>query len=93
MRFSEHYEQDRRHQPYRTDITLAMCERVIGNPLQTREQQDGRTVYWGHISEKDRYLRVVMLPDRETVWTAHLGRNFRKKVERGEVPETGEAEE
>jgi hypothetical protein len=93
MRFREHYERERRYQPDRTDITLAMCERVKNNPPQTREQEDGRIVYWGYVSERDRYLRVVVSPDGETIWTAHLDRNFRKKVERGEVPEIGEAEE
>lgn len=93
MRFSEHYERDRRHQPDRADITLAMCEWVRSNPLQTREQEDGRTVYWSYVSEMDRYLRVVVLPDGETVWTAYLDRNFRKKVQRGEVSEIGEVEE
>lgn len=58
--------------------------------MQKHEQEDGRVVYWGHAPElsrpgRNRYLRVVVLPDGETVWTAHPDRNFRKRVERGEV--------
>lgn len=86
MRFSEHYERDRRHQPDRSYITLEMCERVKEGPVRAHEQDDGRTVYWGYVPEVERYLRVVLLPDGETIWTAHLDRNFRKKMERGEIP-------
>jgi hypothetical protein len=85
MRWSDHYEQDRRHQPDRRDITLEMCEQVKAKPLQSYMQKDGRTVYKGHVPDKGKYLRVVVLPDAETVWTAHWDRNFRKKVERGEI--------
>jgi hypothetical protein len=90
MRFSKHFERDRKHQPDRRDITIEMCERTKEEPMRTREQEDGRTVFWGHIpeastEEKARYLRVVVEPDGETVWTAHFDRNFRKRVERGEI--------
>lgn len=90
MRFSEHFEEERAHRPDRRNITLRMCERVRDEPMQKHEQEDGRMVYWGHAPEisepgKARYLRVIVLPDGETVWTAHLDRNFRKSVERGEV--------
>ncbi|MDN5697588.1 MAG: hypothetical protein L0G70_06375 [Rubrobacter sp.] len=93
MKFGEHYERDRRHQPDRSHITLEMCERVKNKPLQIREQEDGRIVYWGYLPERDRYLRVVVLADGETIWTAHLDRNFRKKVQRGEAPGQVETEE
>lgn len=67
----------------------------LGGAYADSRQEDGRTVYWGHVPElstpeKGRYLRVVVEPGGETEWTAHLDRNFRRRVERGEVPRKDE---
>jgi hypothetical protein len=41
-------------------------------------QQDGRIRRWTQIDEMDgRYLRVILLPDQETVHNAFFDRTFR----------------
>jgi len=41
-------------------------------------QQDGRIRRWAQIDEMDgRYLRVILLPDEETVHNAFFDRTFR----------------
>ena len=45
-------------------------------------QADGRIRRWIYIKELDKYLRVVFLPDGETVHNAFFDRNFKKEVER-----------
>ncbi|EDP76425.1 hypothetical protein [Hydrogenivirga sp. 128-5-R1-1] len=43
-------------------------------------QKDGRIRRWIYIEEADKYLRVVFLPDGETVHNAFFDRNFNKEV-------------
>jgi len=45
-------------------------------------QENGRIRRWIYIKEADKYLRVVFLPDGETVHNAFFDRNFKKEVER-----------
>lgn len=41
-------------------------------------QDDGRIRLWGAVPEfGDRYIRVILLPDRITVHNAFIDRNFR----------------
>jgi hypothetical protein len=84
MRFSEHFERFRRHRSDRLDITIEMCERVKAEPMRREDQNNGRTAYWGHVPEKDRYLKVIVEPDGEEIVTAHWDRGFRREVERKE---------
>jgi hypothetical protein len=82
MRFGEHFERFRRHRSDRADIAIEMCERVKAEPMKKEDQNKGRTAYWGYVSEKDRYLKVVVEPDGEEIVTAHWDRGFRREVER-----------
>ena len=66
-----------RQRPDRSIIKLEWVERVVRNPEKETVQQDGRVRYWARIQEADgRYLRVVLLPDRETVHNAFFDRSF-----------------
>ena len=50
---------------------------MIEKPLKEKVQVDGRIRRWGRIAEAgDRYLRVVLLPDGETVHNAFFDRGF-----------------
>lgn len=50
---------------------------VIENPEHEEIQEDGRFRRWGRISDAgDKYLRVVLLPDGETVHNAFFDRRF-----------------
>ena len=55
-------------------------ERVMASPIAQMVQQDGRIRRWGAIPEMgDRVLRVVLLPDGETVHNAFFDRTFREE--------------
>jgi hypothetical protein len=65
--------------PDRRDIQIEWIEDVIKNPLQEIIQADGRIRRWGKISEADdKYLRVILLADGETVHNAFFDRNFKE---------------
>ena len=52
-------------------------ERAIATPLRERVQADGRIRRWVQVPEMgNRYLRVVLLPDGETVHNAFFDRQF-----------------
>jgi len=52
-------------------------ERVIRSPLREAVQADGRIRRWVQIDEMEgRYLRVILLPDGETVHNAFFDRRF-----------------
>jgi len=66
-----------RHRPDRARIREDWIRRVIEKPLKEKVQVDGRIRRWGRIAEAgDRYLRVVLLPDGETVHNAFFDRGF-----------------
>ncbi len=67
-----------RERPDRAAIRLEWIERVIAQPVREQIQRDGRVRRWAPIAEMDgRYLRVILLPDRETVHNAFFDRSFR----------------
>jgi hypothetical protein len=52
-------------------------ERAIHNPVRESVQSDGRVRRWVKIDEMEgRYLRVILLNDRETVHNAFFDRRF-----------------
>ena len=65
----------------RPDRRLIKDEWIIGvleNPLRSQVQSDGRIRLWGRIMEAEgRYLRVVLLPDNETIHNAFFDRGFK----------------
>ena len=67
-----------RSRPDRSGILDAWIERVIAQPLKTQRQADGRIRCWASTAEaQDRYLRVVLLDDAETVHNAFFDRDFK----------------
>jgi hypothetical protein len=53
-------------------------ERAIAHPVREQIQRDGRIRRWAPIAEMDgRYLRVILLPDGDTVHNAFFARSFR----------------
>lgn len=52
--------------------------RVIESPEREHVQADGRVRRWARIHEMEgRYLRVVLMPDRETVHNAFFDRGYK----------------
>ena len=77
MKATEHFKRSRLAED-RKGIELEWIEHVIANPTREFVQSDGRIRRWGTVPELNgRYLRVVLLPDAETVMTAFLDRRFR----------------
>jgi hypothetical protein len=67
-----------RSRPDRATIQDEWIQRVIEAPEREYVQLDGRVRRWARIDEMEgRYLRVVLLPDRETVHNAFFDRGFR----------------
>jgi len=66
-----------RARPDRVIIQEARIERAIRSPLREAVQADGRIRRWVQVPEmENRYLRVVLLPDGETVHNAFFDRGF-----------------
>ncbi|NKQ36155.1 MAG: hypothetical protein HF973_11140 [Chloroflexi bacterium] len=69
-----------RQRPDRAFIEDAWIRQAITNPLHEEVQADGRIRRWAKIEEAgNRYLRVILLEDGETVHNAFLDRRFKEK--------------
>jgi hypothetical protein len=66
-----------RVRPDRAMIRDEWIQRVIDHPVKETIQQDGRIRRWAPIPEMgSRYLRVILLPDGQTVHNAFFDRSF-----------------
>jgi hypothetical protein len=65
-----------RSRPDRRVILDGWIERAIHEPIAEQLQADGRIRRWALIPEAGKYLRVVLLPDCETVHNAFFDRRF-----------------
>jgi hypothetical protein len=76
VKFTQYF-QAMRLRPNRSIIQLEWIRRVIDHPVKEVIQQDGRVRRWAPVPEMDgRYLRVILLPDGETVHNAFFDRTF-----------------
>ena len=72
------YFQAIRSRPDRAVIKDEWIARVIAAPERERVQADGRIRRWGRIDEMEgRCLRVILLPDGETVHNAFSDRGYK----------------
>ena len=62
---------------YRSYVEKALTEYVT-----IESQANGRTRRWVHVPEEDKYLRVVVLADGQTVHNALFDRNFTRRMKR-----------
>ena len=66
-----------RVRPDRAMIRVEWIQRVIDHPAKEMIQKDGRIRRWAPIAEMGgRYLRVILLPDGQTVHNAFFDRSF-----------------
>ena len=66
-----------RQRPDRVMIRDEWIDRVIHQPVKEVVQADGRIRRWVAIAEMDgKFLRVILLPDGETVHNAFFDRSF-----------------
>jgi predicted polyphosphate/ATP-dependent NAD kinase len=67
-----------RSRPDRSAIKDEWIEQVIRLPEREQVQIDGRIRRWGKIRDSDdRYLRVILLSDGETVHNAFFDRGYK----------------
>ena len=66
-----------RARPDRAGIRDEWIQRAIASPIREHVQADGRIRRWTQVPDMgSRYLRVVLLPDGETVHNAFFDRRF-----------------
>jgi hypothetical protein len=76
MKFTRYFEA-LRSRPDRAIIREEWIERAIRSPVKETVQADGRIRRWVQVAEmENRYLRVVLLRDGETVHNAFFDRRF-----------------
>ena len=68
-----------RKRPDRVQVKEKWIKFVIENPIKTEIQSDGRIRKWANIIEVDKYLRVILLEDGETVHNAFFDRSFKEE--------------
>ena len=73
------YFQYTRKRPDRILIKDDWIEFVINNPVKVEVQSDGRIRKWAKITEVNKYLRVILLDDGETVHNAFFDRAFKEE--------------
>ncbi len=78
MKTTEYFEYTRQR-PDRSMIQNQWITYVIENAETTEIQLDGRVRKWAKIVEMDKYLRVVLLEDGETVHNAFFDRSFKER--------------
>lgn len=67
-----------RQRPDRTIIKEEWILKTINDPLKTEVQTNGRIRKWSFIKEVEKYLRVILLEDGETVHNAFFDRDFKE---------------
>ena len=66
-----------RLRPDRALILDAWIQRAVDAPIRQVIQADGRIRRWCRVPEmENRYIRVILLPDGETVHNAFFDRGF-----------------
>ena len=76
MKITRYFEATR-NRPDRAIIQDDWIKRAIQTPIRELVQRDGRVRCWPIVPEMgNRYLRVILLEDRETVHNAFFDRRF-----------------
>ena len=66
-------------------IEAALILRMMAEPLEERQQADGRYALWRLVPEaQNRALRVITLEDKETVHNAFFDRGYLRAVIRSQ---------
>jgi len=63
--------------PDRAKIKMKWIEETVKNADYTEIQSDGRIRKWKRIEEEDKFLRVILLPNGETIHNAFFDRSFK----------------
>jgi hypothetical protein len=77
MKTTQYFDYTRKR-PDRTQIKEDWIKIVIEKPEKIVIQSDGRIRKWAKISEAEKYLRVILLEDGETVHNAFFDRSYKE---------------
>ncbi|GAB6887591.1 hypothetical protein JCM13304A_10890 [Desulfothermus okinawensis JCM 13304] len=77
MKTTRYFEYTKKR-PDRAQIKQEWIEYVIKYPKKIEIQSDGRIRKWAKIKEINKYLRVILLEDGETVHNAFFDRTFKE---------------
>jgi predicted ATPase len=80
MRFTQYFLYTRQRED-RKYIKIEWIEQAVDNPIKEKIQSDGRIRRWAKITEMNKYLRVVLLEDGETIHNAFFDRSFKEESE------------
>ncbi len=80
MKYTNYFEYTKLR-PDRTEIKEEWIAKAFFEPIFELAQNDGRIRRWAKISEaNDKYLRIVVLEDSETIHNAFFDRSFKEKL-------------
>jgi hypothetical protein len=77
MKFTDYFKHTRLRED-RKEIKPEWIKFVFNNPEKEEIQTDGRIRRWAKIEEINKYLRIVILDDKETIHNAFFDRSFKK---------------
>ncbi len=77
MKYTKHFIDD--VLPKRPYLDNELLLEIINNPLQSEIQDDKKIKLWGYSSKHNKYVRLILLEDGETIHTAFFDRNFKLK--------------
>lgn len=77
MKFTNYFKHTQLRED-RRDIKSKWIEQVFEQPEKEEIQSDDRIRRWAKIKEVDKYLRIVVLEDKETIHNAFFDRSFKK---------------
>lgn len=77
MKFTQYFLHTR-ERPDRKRIRDEWILEAMRHPIREEAQSDGRIRRWTWVEEEDKYLRVILLPDGQTVHNAFFDREFRE---------------
>ncbi len=78
MKFTEYFNFTRQRSD-RVNIKSEWIEHTFRNPDYEETQTDGRIRRWTFIKEANKYLRVIVLEDKETIHNAFFDSSFKLK--------------
>jgi hypothetical protein len=81
MKTTRYFEYTRQRSD-RAGIKEEWIVQAIEDQVEEQVQSDGRIRRWTWVKQEGRFLRVVLLPDGETVHNAFFDRRFQQKEEK-----------
>jgi hypothetical protein len=77
MKYTNYFKHTRLRED-RKNIKLEWIKQVFEQAEKEEIQSDGRIRRWAKIVEVDKYLRIVILEDKETIHNAFFDRSYKK---------------